>query len=128
MIGQYTFTRTIDDRYSHTTHTASGILGICADTWQENGILHTIQDNPFYQSYAVQFVKNSIYDGIIVSTQSGEFFRLDTIHGIHKIHHVCGCDTYNGIWTYDGYTLSLVWHVIGPSKDYTMHTTYTPVQ
>ena len=121
-IGTYTFQRTIDDRYSRITHQASGMLHICQTAWNENGVLHSLDNAPFYQRYLLDFTA----EGVCVSYPNGaEFYRLPHIHGTHHIRHQCGDDVYQGTWAYETTTLHLSWDVKGPRKEYTMITVYT---
>ncbi len=120
-MGTYIFNRTIDDRYANTRHVASGTLHITPTTWQENGVLHSLNDSPFYQNYDLEFIDN----GLCVSyANGGVFYHLPQIDGIHHITHNCGDDMYRGIWTYINKTLDLTWEVKGPRKEYTMCSTY----
>lgn len=125
MIGQYTFIRTIDDRYAKRHHCATGTLHISQTEWRENGVLHSLGNADFYQSYILEFTPKPSQNSLCVKYLNGAvFYKLESVQGTHHIHHQCGDDTYLGTWDYKNDTLTLVWRVKGPRKDYTMFTTY----
>lgn len=120
LLGKWQFDRHVVDRKSGISHTAQGQLQVTQSTWQESGIMDTTTH--FTLSYGLQFQEN----GITVTFPDGQlFYTLDTITENAPIEHLCGDDVYRGQWIYtNANSFTLIWHVIGPKKNYTMTTHY----
>jgi len=74
------------------------------------------------QTYYYKFPHDTVAE---VSFSDGRFFfTLDLTTSYCDIRHVCGEDTYNGVYdAISATTYQQIWRVIGPRKDYTSHTT-----
>jgi hypothetical protein len=140
--GYWLFQRMITDHALSVTITADGTADFHPDKTQSH-ILHYTeqgqmtlpgQNDPqdFSRCYDYLFYPDKIEilfaDGISV----GQLFQTLKITDTEKIKisedsHLCGADLYKGIYDF---TLedrfSIIYHVIGPRKNYTMETVYTP--
>ena len=119
--GKWTFKRQIDDRHSNTKMSATGTLTVDNTLWAEQGDLNGTK---FTQNYGLVFNDKG---GITVNFPDGRlFYTLKNLEENQTIDHLCGNDHYQGAYTYQTQTqFTLIWHVKGPKKDYTMTTEYS---
>ncbi len=120
---QWSFVRTIEDLFYHTTMVAQGTLSITDSTWREDGMMqNTTGLNPFYQEYGLSYDKYGLH---ITFNDGREFYSISSPVGTHNIEHLCGDDLYSGTWSGTSTTISLEWFVKGPKKNYTIQSQYT---
>src|SRR5688572_26825156 len=75
------------------------------------------------QTYGYTFPSHTVAK---VYFRDGRFFyTLDLTTSYCDIHYLCGEDTYHGVFDAVSETIyHQTWHVTGPRKDYTSHTTF----
>ncbi len=76
------------------------------------------------QTYRYAFPSDAIA-GVYFSDRRF-FYTLDLTTSHCEIQHLCGEDTYNGVFdAISETTYQQIWHVTGPRKNYTSHTTFS---
>jgi len=126
LLGSWSLSRTIDDRWGDETSTVDGTseLAMLEDgriRWSERGVLHRATGDVPVQR--VLFVERRD-DGWFVTFDDGRDFHPWTPGS--EVVHPCAPDTYRGrvdVLGDDRWTVR--WDVAGPAKDYTMTSTLT---
>ncbi len=76
------------------------------------------------QTYCYKFPRNT--DAEIYFNDGRFFYTLDLTTGHCEIRHLCGEDTYDGVFdAISERTYQQIWRVSGPRKNYTSHTTFS---
>lgn len=124
LLGDWTFTRTIDDRAASEQLAVEGAMRLELQPdgrvcWSETGVLtRQQQTTPVSRTL---FIERRA-DGWFVTFSDGRDFHPWTT-GEH-VEHPCGPDVYRGHITVDDPTSrwGVEWVVEGPAKDYSMWT------
>lgn len=126
LLGAWAFDRTIDDRHGTDSCRVRGTTVLARDDdgrvrWSETGTL--FRDDMELPVTRTLFVEPRP-EGWFVTFEDGRDFHPWTPGA--QVVHPCAADTYVGdIELIDADHWTIVWHVTGPAKDYTMSSTLT---
>lgn len=124
LVGDWRFTRQIDDRHAGRHLHVNGTLSIAVESpgvlsWQETGELNDGERTvPVWRRHTLEQQD----EGWMVLFEDGRPFHPWSPDA--TVDHLCGADTYRGTFGLDDLpdTWSVRWECRGPTKDYTIDT------
>lgn len=129
MLGEWEYSRTIDDRVQGAQLTAAGRAVLERDgaaiRWREDGVLRRDDGEvPVTRTLRMRQHDGSGIDEPLWSVEfdDGRPFHDWAVDA--ALVHQCGADTYRGAISAGHDRWSMTWEVVGPSKDYRLVTHY----